>query len=137
VNSSTTTTVMTAHIAFFPIPWKKGSSMYRRDTSVRAVPALRAWTALLGSSLPMLHACLPHEAGILPTVFASEVSICNNVLFLLKELRAEASIPMSTTKTKIPMQWRHELRNNGCFSPVYVKGASFIRMKSSLLKCCK
>ena len=89
VNSSTTTTVMTAHIAFFPIPLKKGSSMYKSETSVRAVPALRAWTALLGSSLPILHACLPHEAGILPIVFTGAVSI-SKVLFLLMEFRAQA-----------------------------------------------
>uniref|UniRef100_A0A0A8ZEN2 Uncharacterized protein n=1 Tax=Arundo donax TaxID=35708 RepID=A0A0A8ZEN2_ARUDO len=42
VNSITTTTVMTAHIAFFPIPLKKGSNVYKSETSVRAVPALRA-----------------------------------------------------------------------------------------------
>jgi hypothetical protein len=42
VNSSTTTTVMTAHIAFFPNPLNSGSSMYKSETSVRARPTLRA-----------------------------------------------------------------------------------------------
>lgn len=42
VNSSTTTTVITAHIAFFPSPWNNGSSIYKSETSVRAVPTLRA-----------------------------------------------------------------------------------------------
>ena len=42
VNSSTTTTVMTAHIAFFPTPLNKGSSIYKSETSVIAVPTLRA-----------------------------------------------------------------------------------------------
>lgn len=89
VNSSTTTTVMTAHIAFFPTPLNNGSSIYRSETSVRAVPTLRAWMPLLWSSFPILHAYAPHEAGILLISFTFSVSICKLFLLLL-ECRVQA-----------------------------------------------
>lgn len=83
VNSSTTTTVITAHIAFFPTPLNNGSSMYRSETSVSAVPTLRAWIALLGSSLPIPHACAPHEKGILLIFFTCWWRIDELFLLLL------------------------------------------------------
>lgn len=83
VNSSTTTTVMTAHIAFFPTPLNSGSSIYKSETSVRAVPTLRAWIALLWSSLPILHAYAHHEAGTLVIFFTLSGSISKLFLLLL------------------------------------------------------
>lgn len=41
VNSITTTTVMTAHIAFCPIPLNNGSIRYSKETSVKAMPTLK------------------------------------------------------------------------------------------------
>lgn len=83
VNSSTTTTVMTAHIAFFPTPLNSGSSIYKSETSVRAVPTLRAWMALLWSCRPILHAYAHHEAGILVIFFTLSGSISKLFLLLL------------------------------------------------------
>ena len=63
VNSITTTTVMTAHKAFFPIPLNKGSNKNNKETSTKATPTFIEWTTLLGSSLPTFHIAFLAKPG--------------------------------------------------------------------------
>lgn len=55
VNSRTTTTVIIAQIAFFPIPLNSGSTRYSSETRVKDKPTFKAWITLLGSSPPTFH----------------------------------------------------------------------------------
>ena len=72
VNSITTTTVITAHIAFFPIPLNNGSIRNNKETSVKAMPTLKACTTLLGFSLPTFHVALQAKPGNLFTLSAKQ-----------------------------------------------------------------
>ena len=63
VNSRTTTTVMTAHVALLPSLLNNGSIKYNKETSVRERPTLREWIILLGSSAPTFLEVFQHKTG--------------------------------------------------------------------------
>lgn len=55
MNSRTRTTVMTAQIAFSPIPLESGFSKYNIDTNVIEMPTFTACMTFLGSFRPRFH----------------------------------------------------------------------------------
>lgn len=102
VNSSTTTTVITAHIAFRPTPSNSGSKRYNKETSVNATPTLRAWISRLGSSLPTSSALSHSLTGSL-TIFSIESFVSSLHLVFLPLL--SSAVPVSAMSTR--GRWRY------------------------------
>lgn len=78
MNSRTTTTVMTAQIAFSPMPLNNGSIKYNKETNDKEIPTFSEWMTLLLSSFPtfqiFLHVNLPKLFifSITPLIFKQQ-----------------------------------------------------------------
>lgn len=93
--TTTTTTVMTAQIAFSPIHLNKGSIRYSKDTNDKDDPTSREWSTLLGSSWPTSHTGTQIQPGSLHILAENcLLSMFSSVLVELSQ--ASISVPLPT-----------------------------------------